>query len=293
MSFQNKNCIDGELLRNLREAQAMDITLLSRRVNLSVAQLRQLECAELAQHERSLFYSDAIRAAAARKVALALGADPDQLAAVSSTESSPVHEMQVLDDLALLLEKQRKSQLASQRWDFLSSRLLWMGLLLSFAGALVWHFQKPLFSHERSLISAMVQVLPVVAAAGLPASESVPLARPESLVVSQETPEVSPDSLCAQKVSGAALKASVPNKAGNLVHIVAQADTVVCVQDATGKKTAAAIKASESRSFYGAAPWTVHFDKPPQVQLFFQGQRLRWPDGEPLSFTLQEVPGPY
>lgn len=58
----------GERLRELRERQGLDIASVARKLALSVAQLRQLE-----QNQSTLFYSDGIRLAAARKVSEFLG----------------------------------------------------------------------------------------------------------------------------------------------------------------------------------------------------------------------------
>lgn len=58
----------GQRLRELREARGLDIAVMAKRLTLSTAQLQQLE-----QDQSSLFYSEAIRLAAARKVADFLG----------------------------------------------------------------------------------------------------------------------------------------------------------------------------------------------------------------------------
>lgn len=58
----------GERLRELRESKGLDLESLAKRLALSPAQLRQLET-----NQGSLFYSDAIRLATARKVSAFLG----------------------------------------------------------------------------------------------------------------------------------------------------------------------------------------------------------------------------
>lgn len=58
----------GERLRDLREAQGWDIAKLAKRLALSPGQLSQLET-----NQGSLFYTDAIRLTAARKVSEFLG----------------------------------------------------------------------------------------------------------------------------------------------------------------------------------------------------------------------------
>ncbi len=285
--------IDGELLRSLREKQGLDITLLSRQVNLSVAQLRELESVDIAPGERSLFYSDAIKDNAARKVALQLGADPQALTALASTgqpQPDALPRTQVLDDLAQLLEKQKQSQQVAARRTAPRSATVWLGMLLCLTGAAAWYVQKPSPPPEPSPLSEAQPAAPLVTPSVLPTQGSAPVTAPTLVPASLS---LQSDALCAKNDVGATLKPSMPSKAGNMVYVVAQADTTVCVQDATGKTTAVGLKAQESRSFYGVAPWTVHFDNPGQVQLFFQGQRLRWPDSEQSTFILREVPGAY
>lgn len=296
MLFEKTNRISGELLRNLRESQSIDIALLARQVNLSVAQLRQLESDQLTSGERALFYSETIKANAARKVALALGADLNDPVVTPVAKTASVNnltDMQVMEDLAQLLQKQERARRVRQRRDLLQSKLLWSGLVLCILATLVWHFQNPLLAQGRGWIVAAEAALPVAAPSVLSASEPVAVDTPVA-ATSEITPDVSlAEGLCAHKVSAVALKASMPSKAGKSVHLVADADAAVCMQDATGTKFVATLKAKEARSFYGVAPWTVHFDNASAVQLFFQGQRMRWPEDEQNSFTLQEVPGAY
>ncbi|MGV0960695.1 MAG: helix-turn-helix domain-containing protein [Limnohabitans sp.] len=308
MALEKTNRISGGLLRDLREAQALDIARLARQVNLSVAQLRQLEADQLAPGERALFYSDTIRANAAKKVAQALGADLNELLTPPpETQASLAHEvpdMQVLDDLAQLLQKQERARQASRSHPFLQSRRLWAAAMLFMAGALLWYFQNPLLAQGHHLMAVLERPpSPTAMPAAELAREPIPVALPAvamtadaalpAAVVAPEPAAVSLEALCASKASGAVLKPSAPNKAGKSVYIVANGDAAVCVQDASGKQFPVSLKAQESRSFYGEAPWTVHLGKASSVQLFFQGQRLRWPEGAQTSFTLQEVQGTY
>jgi cytoskeletal protein RodZ len=304
MSLEKTNRISGGLLRDLREAQSMDIAWLARQVNLSVAQLRQLESDQLAPGERALFYSENIRANAAKKVAQVLGADLNELfTAMPPIENASVNElpdMQVLDDLAQLLQKQERARQASRSFEFLQSSRLWATVMLFMAGALAWYFQKPLLQQGHDLMAA-VEHQPASSAmpAAAPAlSEPVPALLP-AVATMPEVPTVqepivsSAEALCARKVRGAVLRATAPTKAGKSVYMVAAGDVAVCVQDATGKQFPVNLKAQEARSFYGEAPWTVQLENASSVQMFFQGQRLRWPEAEQTSFTLQEVKGSY
>lgn len=298
MSSEKTNRISGELLRNLREAKSIEISSIARQVNLSVAQLRQLESDQLAPGEKALFYSETIKANAAKKVARALGADLDVLAPLPDSEPAIPNDLpdkQVMEDLAQLLQKQARAQQVGRGGDFFQSKWLWLSLTLCVVTALGWHFQKFLPIPERHIDALAAS--PVSAVAALPAA--VPVSEVTAtadlpVVAASEVPSVLPaDVLCANKVTAAPLKASVPTKAGKVVYLVANVDTSVCLQDASGKKFAVNLKAKESRSFFGTAPWQLHVDKTSAVQLFFQGQRMRWPEGEERSFILEEVSGAY
>jgi hypothetical protein len=204
-----------------------------------------------------------------------------------SDASSP---MQVLDDLALLLEKQKPSQPMMSRAWVTRSAMVSLGLLLCLMGAWAWYVQKPWPPVERSRLSEAAPAAPSVVKTPDSQEETAPVSAPVAMRASLS---LQPDASCPPKSGSVTLKPALPSKAGNMVYIVALADMAVCVQDGAGKTMAVGLKAQESRSFYGAAPWTVQFEKPSQAQLFFQGQRLRWPEGELDTFILHEVPGTY
>lgn len=63
---------DPQYLRQLREAAGMDLVVLARAACLSVAQVRQLE----SNDNDSLFYSDAIKRQAYKRILMILGAEP-------------------------------------------------------------------------------------------------------------------------------------------------------------------------------------------------------------------------
>lgn len=301
MSFEKTNRISGERLRGLREAKSIEISSIARQVNLSVAQLRQLESDQLAPGEKALFYSETIKANAAKKVARALGADLHELVMEPVLEEplpNGVSDRQFMEDLAQLLQKQARAQRVGQERNFFKSKLLWSALALCVAMALGWYFQQSLSKQIRGIVapaesaqppvSIAVPVPAVIAGSEAVASSELPVAAAkQALNIAQ------PDALCSNKVTGTPLTVAAPSKAGKVVYVVANVDTAVCVQDASGKNFAVNLKAQESRSFLGSAPWKVHFDKPSAIQLFFQGQRMRWPDDEQTSFTLAEVPGAY
>lgn len=91
--------VRGELLFEWRTSQQWELWVLAQSANLSVAQIRELESGG-----SSLFYTPAIKEAAARKVARLLGGDPDAVIAKHSDAPAPVLPS-VVDDLVALTSK--------------------------------------------------------------------------------------------------------------------------------------------------------------------------------------------
>lgn len=104
MSYPTSNRVRGELLREWRFSQEWDVVDLARRVNLSIGQIQQLETGGT-----SLFYSEAIRENAARKVAAMLGADPQMVIRMDDEAAVTGLELKVVDDLVDLSRQRAKA----------------------------------------------------------------------------------------------------------------------------------------------------------------------------------------
>lgn len=66
-----------------------------------------------------------------------------------------------------------------------------------------------------------------------------------------------------------------PRKQANMVYVLAKSKQVVCVVDATGKKQNIAFEPGVGNSFYGKPPFKVLTDGLMQVDIFFQGLKVR------------------
>jgi transcriptional regulator with XRE-family HTH domain len=297
----------ADFLYKSREAQNIGVHELAKRVNLSPAQIHQLESGTLAPGQRSLFYTPAIEQKAAIKCAHALGVDIQTLWSGSEKAAAPhatfLPDLKILDDLVVLLKKQSMAQemgesdrRISWKWLFIALVGLWM------AGAMGFYGQQVLeWSQERHGQNAA----PLSLAHALAPTESTQAsAQPEPTVdmlfaAVAETPAASvvsqADALCDSPSPQSTMRASQASKAGNSVHVVAIADLVMCVRDGLGKQTALTLKAQESRTLLGQAPWSVRVDKPlpTKLHMYFQGQKIYWPEGELSGVILKEVAGDF
>lgn len=306
----------GELLRNLRETQNIDVADLARLVNLSAAQVRELESGGPAAGERSLFYTTAIKDKAAVKLTQALGADPKTLwgqpEPVTAQDPAALPDLQILDDLAVLLKKQAQAQEMGAHdrrfswvWLLGGFAALWVAGAVGFYGQQISQWMHSLRVEKSAVPAVTTPAAPVVPTAPLhPVLAPAESASSAAAVLVPAEPEVatapataaSPvTSLCESQAPVTTLRVGQPSKAGNSVHVVATGDLVVCVRDGLGKQTTLNLKSQESRTVLGKAPWTLRVDKPmpPNFHMFFQGQKLYWPAGETLGVSLKEVAGDF
>lgn len=150
-----------------------------------------------------------------------------------------------------------------------------------------------------SMAEAAAQPAATVVASGTPstpvlspASASVPVPASPSAVASTSAAAVASTGhpLCQQaSAAGHVVTPVRPSKAGDMVYVVAQKIGSVCVVDAAGVRTVLSLKPQEARSVYGVAPWRVNFEQPEQAQLYFQGERLRFPVSSVTTVALREA----
>jgi transcriptional regulator with XRE-family HTH domain len=312
--------VRGELLREWRESQNIDVCVLAGKATLSVAQIQQLELGGTA-----LFYTEAIKENAARKVASLLGKDPaDVIRPLATVEMAPLPS--VVNER---LEPPPSLNPEAKRWVALFPRAPWWAtswfLFSCLFVVMVW------VDHTVNGVKQAVDAPKMAMAQAAPATETTRVQQPSqaiasatelksrdntqaevigfsvkgpstetvagAAVASRETAvNATPlsASLCQQSEpaqqspSDTVLMPSQARKPGDMVHLVALKEGGVCVVDGAGQSTAISLKASESRSVYGPPPWRVHFEASEQVQLFFQGVRLRMPHPLITAVVLHE-----
>lgn len=306
MSNPPTDRVRGDLLQEWRVSQRCDVTDLASSANLSVAQILQLETGGT-----SLFYSPVIKEQAARKVAKLLGGDPSSVIrqmdeVPCAAGPSVVEELVELSRQRAQAVKTRSVVVRPPRWllgSFLTASFLLVGA--------AWLQNQVQDGVVRSLWQASISFLapahqpetaPTVSALPLPApvattaaavAEAIPVtldapAEPAPLATEKASSETD---LCQKNQATAVLTPVSPNKAGDMVHVVAQKSGAICVVDGAGRRTVLSLQLNEARSVHGTAPWRVHFEQPEQAQLYFQGVRLRVPDASVTTMALQEVLG--
>ena len=319
-----ENCDPG-LLKRTREAVGMDEGVLARMACLSTAQVRQLESGGV-----GLFYSITIKRQAYKRLMMILGAEPPTHAPISRTDESSedlealgsdnrkatIENIVALSSKSDYLERQpvkdffldlRYRVMAHQQLvgSFLFLLLAVVILILNWQGAL--SFTSPLKETDvKVLPDKKADSTPVVPAPVAEASSvAVPLAAkavatpntaPPEPVASVAVVATNKASTVGAKVCSyvddklAEVVSSSNNKPANYVYVVSPTPTTVCVVDGAKKATVLDLRSNEGRSVYGSPPWQVSGSALKDAQIFFQGVRVKAPEGHDQHFSLLEKP---
>lgn len=310
---------DPQYLRELREAAGMDLAVLARTACLSVAQVRQLETDD----SDGLFYSDAIKRQAYKRLLMILGAEPptvevpedlrdaskvadahlntlDQIVAMSH---QPVMNRTTADMLAVLADKLKEHKQASAALLFLAMAIalfVWHGPLRQVETAAV---MAAAVAPEPVAVASVPSVVEppetVASVASSPAVPALPASLPEAVasVAASPLPVVVASAAQINKTFSCAysnetmpqLTPFVAHKEGRYVYLVSTSNVDVCVVDGNKQATTLQLKAGENRSVYGVAPWQVSSPQLQKIQIYFQGGRVTLPDAA-NHVKLIEVP---
>ena len=257
--------VNGDKLRQLREARGWEWTQIARLSSLSVSQVRALETGST-----QCFYSLRIKNNAARKVAQVLGIAESEVITVCEAPPS------ALDELAHSVTA--PVPVAVHRWHL--SRALhpssWMGysvMALGMAVALGWYG----LSHTPA--PSMRHGLQTSAPVTLPTAQVLQEPKEFEMVPAALTTAVDP--ACPFQVDAAVMQAKNPSKSPAQISLMPRQAGELCVQDGTGKVWRKALKPGAWSTFNGQAPWTIYSLALPYADVFFQGEKIR-PAATPL-----------
>jgi len=302
---------DPVYLRELRESAGMDVVVLARTACLSVAQVRQLET----DATDNLFYSDAIKRQAYKRLLMILGAEPPTVEVPEEfRDASKVAEahLNTLDQIVAMSHQPTINRSAS---DVLASGLAKLKEHKQFVGALLFlvvavglFVLQGLAPTGDSVAFASSAAEPTPAPlATAPVTAPVPLqvAAPVTATVSASAVSVAapvaaslaPTASATSNPASCAyvsdtlpqLSPFVAQKEGRYVYVVSPINAEICVVDGNKQATLLQMKAGENRSVYGVSPWQVSGLNLPKVQIFFQGGRVSMPEAA-TRVKLVEVP---
>lgn len=262
--------VNGDALRQAREARGWNWLQVAQLSSLSVAQVKALE-----NGGTDCFYSPSIKINAARKVALVLGVSDVMNASTRPNLSEPTAELQTIT-----LAPATDNEVASKTRHPTTQGSDWMGY------------------SALSLIFVMViggsalQLEPL--SGDVAGSETVPLKGSEVIAKSRLTSDIPPanqstqpaqmalatldaaeEPACAFGGEAEVLEAANPTQSAAKVSLLMHKAGLLCVQDGSGKVWQENLQAGLDRTFVGKAPWKLHSAVLPNAEVFFQGEKIK------------------
>jgi len=303
MMPREEDQVNGDKLRQLREARGWDWVQLARLSSLSVAQVQALEGGGT-----DCFYSIQIKKNAARKLAKVLGVPDDTVIHPSEPSVAQIEEPldpQPVPELAVINSRSLYSKSYPSTW------VGYIAMTLSLLAGLVWFALRPLPSASRPswvtadartsasqvqgsveadksrAVTASATAAPVATAAVAPALalEAAPVPLRPPLVSPKPNPEgaeimpaaltVSAVQACQFEGDAAVFEATNPTKSAEKLSLMLHKAGVLCVQDSTGKVWQEELKPWLGRTFIGKAPWKLYSPVLPHADVYFQGEKIK------------------
>jgi len=271
----------GVRLRELREAKGISRPVLAHRLTLSDAQLRQIE-----NSESSLFYSDAIRTVAVRKVADFLG-EPLVLPSAAKDVSALAEDPLIEPPLLVLARQEPTSPEPAERPrpdTPLRSVTRWGIALLGVAvtiAIVVWLDGDRKLPPSSPVVTSFKSITPPAA------PDAVIVEKPQSESPAATESAQSGDVAC--DTGQGPVATFTPSKAakdGSLVYVVGTLGQFVCVKDSRGQAWRHDFANASGRSFYGRPPWIVESPQLGALQIYFQGVLARPPHAAGMRLRL-------
>jgi cytoskeleton protein RodZ len=150
-------------------------------------------------------------------------------------------------------------------------------LLVAIAAAVIFSVVnlRPLFFPEP--VKEEVVIIQEVAPVPIPAAEPVPDGKPVTTLAPEPLPVAAVASTECPPADAAPLnyKPDTPKKAGDMVYLQSKTAQTVCVVDATGKTQNKTLEPGVGVSVYGKPPLKVLTGGLNQVDLYYQGAKVR------------------
>jgi cytoskeletal protein RodZ len=304
--------IRKEAFTKARESLGLSIKELSAKSCFSVHQIEQLE-----NGESSSFYGPQVKVTAAKKVAGLLNLteeeafdfggeqapaksapEPIQSQVVSAPKLAPSTTPKIQQEKSVDKEAVVASKLHSSNSDGKPKRKLF--LILSVAAVLVFSVinLRPLFFPEppKEEIVVVQEVVPEPAPANAPVEEGKAANTPVSTPAESAAPALAISQECPAADVATTYKPDAPKKAGDVVYMQAKTAQTVCVIDASGKTQNKMLEPGVGTSIYGKPPFKVLTGGLNQVDLYFQGAKVRTSGagstGKTIILEAADIPQP-
>ncbi|QWD46418.1 helix-turn-helix domain-containing protein [Polynucleobacter paneuropaeus] len=296
--------IRKEVFIAAREKLGLSIKELSQKACLSARQIEQIE-----NGEQNSFYSANIKFTAAKKVAELLKLSPEQafdfgdlvsqMPAVENPNAAINDGVEPILTPSVAEEAIKKTKPAKTFHSPSVKMKKWLPImgLITVAGFAFVILQSTFFSAIIETATTPVELVkaesptastpPETPTEASPQTNPAPVVAAVPIAIVASSPAATECPMADSNV--ASYKTDAPKKSADMVYLVAKTPQVVCVLDATGKSQSKQLEPGIGASVYGKAPLKVLTAGLSQVDLYFQGVKVR-PGNAGNTILLEPAP---
>jgi hypothetical protein len=277
----------------------MDIHILARNACLSVGQVRELESGKSGNY----FYSETIKRQAYKRVLIQLGEKPPETNSTKPLTEPPEDLDARLAPLDSIVAMSHRPAMASSIVTRLQPALnklkqhkstigLFAFLILAFAVMSQYINQRTPSATQTTISAVTTQEATPLANAPTtpPALAPIAVAADPFKTASTPTSTLSEFKCAPHQEPVPQWSPTQARKEGRYVYLVSGSTTEVCVVDAQKRMTHLHMKAGESQSVYGSAPWQISGTHLQKIKIYFQGSLVSLPEDAKQAVSLVEAP---
>ena len=271
---------DGAQLKAAREKAGVDSFAYARKVNLSTAQLLELE-----EGGNSYFYTPSIKFSTGKKLLSSFGGktEYERLSeeALIQSRIESIEVEAILEASSQVLQPERNVGHSTTKKSLL---LLSAIVTICIAYAFVTY---PSQSNKSQAEVQQFSASHISITEKFPATESPSISAKTDLVSAASNPaptDTTPlkkepiPSECVWSENPHNVSATSAKKDGNYVYLVATKELVACIKDANNKQTTVLLKPSQAHNFTGNAPLRIHSTALNSLNIFYQGSKIQLPN---------------
>jgi len=279
---------DGAQLKAAREKAGVDSFAFARKVNLSTAQLLELEVGG-----NSYFYTPSIKFSTGKKLLSSYGGktEYDRLSeeALIQSRIESVEVEAILEASSQAIQpEQNVTHSIAKKPLFIFTAIVAICLAYAFVtypsktnksketaqpliASQVSNAEKSAVTESPS-ISAKTDIVPAVANTAPTATTPLKNEPIQSECIWSENPHN--------------VSATRATKDGNYVYLVATKELVACIKDANNIQTTVLLKPSQAHNFTGNAPLKIHSTALNSLNIFYQGSKIQLPKQDITEIVL-------
>ena len=279
---------DGAQLKAAREKAGVDLFSYARKVNLSTAQLLELE-----EGGNSYFYTPSIKFSTGKKLLSSFGGKTEyerlNEEALSQSSNQSIEVEAILEASSQVLQpEQNVTHSTTKKYLFLLSAIV----TICIAYVFVTYPSKSNKSPEavQPLIASQVSNAEKSAVTDSPAiSTKADIVSAASNPAPTDTTPLKNEPIqseCVWSENPHNVSATRATKDGNYVYLIATKELVACIKDANNIQTTVLLKPSQAHNFTGNAPLKIHSTALNSLNIFYQGSKIQLPKQDITEIVL-------